>query len=106
MFLDCKSSKDVSCVPAWVWRSKHSSVQSLSRVRFFATPWTASLQVSLFITNFRSLLKLMSIESLMLTDHLIVCQLLLLPPSIFSRVSSSDQVAKVLEFQLQYQYFQ
>ena len=58
-----------------------SSVQSLSRVRFFATPWIAAHQTSLSITNSQSLLKLMSIESVMLTSHLILCHpLLLLPP--------------------------
>ena len=89
-----------------------SSVQSLSRVRLFVTPWTAVRQASLSITNSRSLLKLMSIESVMPSNHLILCCLLLLPPSIipsirvFSRVSSSHQVAKALEFQLQHQSFQ
>ena len=58
-----------------------SSVQSLSRVRFFATPWIAAHQASLSITNSRSSLKLMSIESVMPSSHLILCRpLLLLPP--------------------------
>ena len=58
-----------------------SSVQSLSRVRLFATPWTAACQASLSITNSRSLLKHMSIESVMPSSHLILCcPLLLLPP--------------------------
>ena len=52
-------------------------VQSLSRVSFFATPWTAALQASLSFTIFRSLLKLMSIESIMASNHLILCHLLL-----------------------------
>ena len=60
-----------------------SSVQSPSRVRLFATPWTAACQASLSITNSWSLLKLMSIESVMLSNHLILCRPLLLPPSIF-----------------------
>ena len=60
-----------------------SSVQSLSRVRLFATPWTAARQASLSITNSRSLLKLMSIESVMPSNHLILCRPLLLPLSIF-----------------------
>ena len=55
------------------------SVQSLSHVRLFATPWTAADQASLFITNSRSLLKLMSIMSVMLSNHLLLCCLLLLP---------------------------
>ena len=55
--------------------------QSLSRVWLFATPWTAARQASLPITNSRSLLKLMSIESVMSSNHLILsCPLLLLPP--------------------------
>ena len=52
------------------WRGKFSSVQSLSHVRLFATPWTAARQASLSITNSRSLLKLMSIESEMPSNHL------------------------------------
>jgi len=58
-----------------------SSVQSLSRVRLFATPWIAAHQASLSITNSRSSLRLMSIESVMPSSHLILCRpLLLLPP--------------------------
>ena len=58
-----------------------SSVQSLSRVRLFATPWIAAYQASLSITNSRSSLKPMSIESVMPSSHLILCRpLLLLPP--------------------------
>ena len=60
-----------------------SSVQSLSCVRLFATPWTAARQTSLSITNSRSLLKLMSIESVMPSNHLVLCHPLLLLPSIF-----------------------
>ena len=57
------------------------SVQTFSCVRLFATPWTAACQASLSITNSRSLLKLMSIESVMPSSHLILCcPLLLLPP--------------------------
>ena len=60
---------------------KFSSVQSLSRVRLFATPWTTARQASLSITNSRSSLRLMSIESVMPSSHLILCRpLLLLPP--------------------------
>ena len=57
-----------------------SSVQSLSRVRLFETPWIAARQASLSITNSRSLLKLMPIESVMPSSHLILCHPLLLPP--------------------------
>ena len=55
----------------------------LSRVRLFATPWTAARQASLSINNSQSLLKLMSIESVMQSNHLILGHPLLLPPSIF-----------------------
>jgi len=63
-----------------------SSVQSLSHVQLFATPWTAACQASLSITNSRSLLKLMSIESVMPSNHLILCHPLLLLPSIFPSI--------------------
>ena len=74
-----------------------SSVQLLSRVRLFATPWMAALQASLSITNSRSSLKLMSIESVMPSSHLILCRpLLLLPPSPPSiRVFSSESTLRV-----------
>ena len=62
------------------------SVQSLSHVQFFATPWTATNQASLSITNSRSLLTLMSIESLMPSNHLILCHPLFLLPSIFPSI--------------------
>ena len=63
-----------------------SSVQLLRRVRLFATPWTAARQVSLSINNSWSLLKLMSVELVMPSNHLILCRPLLLPPSIFSSI--------------------
>ena len=88
-----------------------SLVQLLSHVRLFETLWTAACQASLSITNFWSLLKLMSIESVMPSNHLILCHPLLLLPSIFPSVrvffqwvSSLHQVTKVLE--LQHQSFQ
>ena len=62
--------------------SKFSSVQSLSSVWFFATPWIAARQASLSITNFRSLLKPLSNESVMPSNHFILCRPLLLPPPI------------------------
>ena len=73
---------------------KGPSVQSLSHVRLFATPWTAALHTSLIITNSWSLLKLMSIESVMPSNHLILCHPLLLLPSVFPsiRVFSNDSV--------------
>jgi len=74
-----------------------SSFQSLSRVWLFVTPWIAACQASLSITNSLSLLKLMSIESVMPFNHLILYRLLLLPPSIFPsiRVSSDESVLHV-----------
>ena len=71
-----------------------SSVQSLSHVRLFATPWTAARQAFLSITNSWSLLKLMSIESVMPSNYLILCHPLLLLPSIFPsiRVFSNESV--------------
>ena len=74
-----------------------SSVQSLSRVRLFATPWTAARQASLSITNSQSLLKLMSTESVMPSNHLILCHPFFLPPSIFPniRVFSNESVLHI-----------
>ena len=74
-----------------------SSVQFLSHVQLFANPWTAARQSSLSITNSRSLLKLMSIESMMPANHLILCRPLLLPPSIFPsiRVFSNDSMLHI-----------
>ena len=63
-----------------------SSVQLLSHVRLFATPWTTAHQSSLSITNSQSLLKLMSIESMMPSNHLILCRPLLLLPSTFPSI--------------------
>ena len=76
------------------YKPQFSSVQSLSLVWLFATPWTGARQVSLSITNSRSLLKLMSIESVMPSNYLILCHPLLLPPSIFPsiRVFSNESV--------------
>ena len=74
-----------------------SSVYSLSPLRLIATPWTAARQASLSVTNTQSLLKLMSIESVMPSNHLILCHPLLLPPSIFPsiRVFSSESVLPI-----------
>ena len=63
-----------------------SSVQSLSCVQLFATPWTAARQAALSITNSRSLLKLIFIESVIPSNHLIICRPLLLLPSIFPSI--------------------
>ena len=67
-------------------RTDISSVQSLSHVQLFATPRTAARQASLSIPNSRSLLKLMSIESVMPSNHLILCCPLLYLPSVFSSI--------------------
>ena len=74
-----------------------SSVQSLSCVWLFSTPWTAACQASLSIFNSCSLLKLMSIESVMPFNHLILCHLLLLLPSIFLsiRLFSNESVLRI-----------
>ena len=69
-----------------------------SRVRLFATPWTTARQASLSITNSRSPPKLMSIELVMPSNHLILCHPLLLPPSIFPsiRVFSSESALRIM----------
>ena len=76
---------------------KFSSVQSLSHVRLFVTPWMAAHQASLSITNSQRLLKLMSIESVMPSKHLILCHSLLLWPSIFPsiRVFSNESALHI-----------
>ena len=74
-----------------------SSVQSLSRVQLFLTPWATAHQASLSITNSQSLLKLMSIELVMPSNHPILCHPLLLPPSIFPsiRVFSNEPILHI-----------
>ena len=69
-----------------IFRNSFNSVHSLNRVRLFATPWTAAHQGSLSITNSQSLFKLMSIETVMPSNHLILCRPLLFPPSIFPSI--------------------
>ena len=97
----------------WYYSVQFSSVQSFSHVWLFVTPWITAHQASLSITNSQSPPKPMSIELVMPSNHLILCCPLLLlspiSPSIraFSPwISSSHEVAKVLEFQLQHQSFQ
>ena len=77
--------------------TEFKSVQSLSHVRLFGNPWTAALQASLSITNSRRSLRLMSIESVMPSNHLILCCPLLLLPSIFPsiRVFSNESVLRI-----------
>ena len=81
-----------------VWTSlQFRSVQSLSHVRLFATPWIAARQASLSITNSRSAPRLTSIKSVMPSSHLILCRPLLLLPSIFSsiRVFSNESALQI-----------
>ena len=73
------------------------AVRLLSRIRLFAAPWAAALQAPLSFTNSRSFLKFMSIESMMLSNHLILCRPLLLPPPVFPslRVFSSESALHI-----------
>ena len=99
-FYDFLKSFNVAC------SNKSSLVQLHSRVRLFVIPWTAACQASLSITNSQSLLKLMFIESVIPSKHIILCHPLLLSPSIFPslRVFSSESVLPIsgqsMEFQL------
>ena len=79
------------------WSVQFSSIKSLSRIRFFVIPWTAACQASLSITNSQSLLKFISIESVMPSNHLMLCCPLLLLPSVFPsiRVFSSESVLHI-----------
>ena len=88
-------STRLSCIPCLSYYSQ--SVQSLSCIWLFATPWTAAHQASLSITNSQSLPKLMSIESMMPSNHFILCPPLLLSPSIFPsiRVFSSESALHI-----------
>ena len=93
-----KLPTEVSGFPLSVdFSQENDSVQSFSQVRLFGTPWTAARQASLSITNSQSLLKLLSIESVMPSNHLILCHPLLLPPSIIPsiRVFSSESVLPI-----------
>ena len=91
-----KYIKTVYCHPAYLTYMQ-SSVWSLSHVQHFVTAWTAARQASLFITNSHSLPKLMSVELVMLSNHLILCRPLLLLPSIFPsiRVFSNESVLHI-----------
>ena len=85
------------CPGVGLWDSQFSSVQSLSCVQLFVTRWNAACQASLFITNSQRLLKLMPIESVMPSSHLILCCPLLLLPSIFPsiRVFSNESALRI-----------
>ena len=91
----------LSCICRWIfyyWATKDAlSVQSLSHVRLFVTLWTTARQASLFITNYRNLLKPMSIESMMPSNHIILCHPLLLLPSIFPsiRIFSNESALRI-----------
>ena len=94
----------IICLSRWTknalyvfFLTRFSSVQSLSHVWLFVTPWIAARQASLSITNSRSSLKLMSIESVMPSSHLILCHPLLLLPSVFPsiRVISSESALHI-----------
>ena len=99
----------IMCI--YIYMYQFSSVQSLSRVWLFTTPWTAAHQASVSITNSRSLPKLMSIELVMPSNHLICIPFssrlqLSQHLRLFKWVSSLHKVAKILEFHLQHQSFQ
>ena len=93
----CKVKKDPILTRGSSVQIQFSSFQLLSRVRLFATPWTAAHQASLSITNSWSLFKLMSIVSVMPSNHLILCRPLLLSPSIFPsiRIFSNESVLHI-----------
>ena len=98
------TTRSLCCTADWhnvvrqlYFNFQFSSVQSLSRVRLFVTPWIAACQASLSITNSQSSLRLMSIESVMPSSHLILCRPLLLLPSVFPsiRVFSNESVLHI-----------
>ena len=92
-----RSSNSEGMVSSPTTQVRVSSVQLLSHVQLFAAPWTAAHQASLSITNYHSLLKLMSIESVIPSNHLILCHPLLLLTSIFPsiRVFSKESVLRI-----------
>ena len=85
-FRQCASPNNISCFLSVPLTYQFSSIHSLSCIRLFVTPWTATHQASLFITNCWSLLKLMSIESVTPSNYLILHRPLLLPPSILPSI--------------------
>ena len=108
VFIQGRETRDQIANICWIMKKQESSrktsisalfssVQSLSRVRLFATPWIVARQASLSITNSQSLLKLMPTESVMPSNHPIICRPLLLPPSIFPniRVFSNESVLHI-----------
>ena len=95
------STDDIMCISGMLWmaysKDQFSLVQLLSCVWLFATPWTAAHQASLSLTNSQGLLKLMSIGSVIPSNHLILSRSLLLPPSNFPsiRVFSNESVLHI-----------
>ena len=89
--------RNLQMLCVWHFIFQFSSVQSPSHIRLFVTPWTVAHQASLSITNSRNLLKLMSIESVMPSNHLTLCRPLLLLPSIFLsiRVFSNESALPI-----------
>ena len=107
------SSANILKPPIIHIKSVNFVVKSLSCIPLFVTPWTAARQAPLSITNSWSLFKLMSIEPVMPSNHLILCCFLLHLPSTFPSIRAFSnesvlhhQMAKVLEFQLQHQSIQ
>ena len=104
--MSCSTEMDPGCPRSWKQERAFSSVQSLSRVWLFVTPLTAAHQASRSITNSQSLLKLISMASVMPSNHLNLCCPLLLPTSIFPNqglfqwVTSLHQVTKVWSFSI------
>ena len=92
ILLDCSDRKIILIIKFYLFSREccdslqFSSVQLLSRIRLFVTPWTTAHQASLSINNSRSSPKPMFIESVMISNHLILCRPLLLLPSIFPRI--------------------
>ena len=109
---DTLHHQKINDLPMIAKYNQFSSVQSLSCVRLFATPWTVAHQASPSITKPQNLLRLMSIESVMPSNHLSSvipfssCLQSFPSSGSFPLSQFSQQVAKVLEFQLQYQSFQ
>ena len=96
MIKDAMKGECIKYISIYIWRA-FSLVQSLSCVQLFVTLWTAVCQSSLSITNSQNLLKLMSMDLVMPSNHLILCCLLLLLPSIFpsNRVFSNESALRI-----------
>ena len=105
LFISCNGRRSFTTSTTWetliciyvhnIYIYHNISVQTLSHVQLFATPWTTAHQTALSIINSHSLLKLISIESVMPSNHLILCRPLLLPPSIFPSIRVFSNVSTV-----------